>query len=116
MRKRAGMSDRHLAMVRLLPCSVCRIYGGVEAHHLMLREFRGVGQKAPDMFAIPLCSSCHRRMHTHGSKAHTDIFKLEGVDDVRLAYDLWTAYNTSDTHSTRLNRMRAIVMTHQVAE
>lgn len=114
--KREGMSKEHLSFIRLLPCAVCRIYGEVEAHHLVLREFRGVGMKAPDMFAIPLCASCHRRLHTRGGKVHTEILRAEGVDDVRLAYELWAAYNSSESSVATINTMRALVMTHQTED
>ena len=47
----------HLARVRALPCLVCGRMP-VEAHHI--RQGCGMGQKASDREAIPLCSFCHR--------------------------------------------------------
>ena len=110
---RAGMSKAHLALIRLLPCAVCKIYGNVQAHHLMIKEHRGIGMKAPDMFAIPLCDSCHHRIHTRGGKAHTETLRAEGVDDIRLASDLWGESMRTQTPTGRLNAMRSIVMLHE---
>jgi hypothetical protein len=111
---RAGMSKAHLALIRLLPCAVCRIYGGVQAHHLMVKEHRGIGMRAPDMFAIPLCDSCHHRLHTRGSRAHTELLRGEGVDDLRLASELWQESLSNATYTGKLNAMRSIVMRHEV--
>lgn len=111
---RVGMSKAHLALIRLLPCAVCRIYGSVQAHHLMVKEHRGIGMKAPDMFAIPLCESCHHRLHTRGSRMQAALLRDEGVDDVRLANDLWSESLSSKTYTGKLNAMRSIVMRHEV--
>ena len=110
---RIGMSKSHLALIRLLPCAVCRIYGSVQAHHLMVKEHRGIGMKAPDMFAIPLCDSCHHRLHTRGGRAHTEVLREEGVDDIRLASDLWQESLSERTYTGKLNAMRSIVMRHE---
>jgi hypothetical protein len=53
----------HLAAVRALPCLACEIGGTTqttqtEAHHI--RDGQGMGQKAGDHEAIPLCAHCHR--------------------------------------------------------
>ena len=53
----------HLARVRSLPCIACQIGGGAqttptEAHHI--RDGQGMGQKAGDHEAIPICSFHHR--------------------------------------------------------
>lgn len=53
----------HLARVRSLPCIACQLNGLIqttptEAHHI--RDGVGMGQKAGDHEAIPLCSFHHR--------------------------------------------------------
>jgi len=51
----------HLARVRSLPCIVCQAGNQItptEAHHI--RDGVGMGQKAGDHEAIPLCSFHHR--------------------------------------------------------
>ena len=53
----------YLAWVRTLPCSVCPARAPSEASH---HGPRGIGQKASDLRAIPLCSVCHRDWHTYG--------------------------------------------------
>jgi hypothetical protein len=66
---RQTAEDRaYLEFVRGLPCffdgaiiSVCE--GRVHAHHAGRRP--GVGMKAPDDTAIPLCDKHHRAFHDH---------------------------------------------------
>ena len=59
----------HLARVRSLPCIVCQPGNQAtptEAHHI--RDGVGMGQKAGDHEAIPLCSLHHRTgFSIHGS-------------------------------------------------
>ena len=47
-----------LAFVRSLPCCVCGVTRGVEAAHT---GTRGLGQRADDRTAIPLCVAHHDR-------------------------------------------------------
>lgn len=61
-------SERYLAFVRNLPCSVCGTDHGVIAHHLIgMWGMSGMGLKAPDSMAMPLCDgpgeTCHRLVH-----------------------------------------------------
>jgi hypothetical protein len=48
---------RYLAWIRALPCAVCGATCGIEASHT---GPHGLGQKAPDSSAIPLCYRHHR--------------------------------------------------------
>ena len=53
-----GLRDpQYLRYIRLLPCVVCCTSRGVEAAHT---GPHGIGQKAPDSSAIPLCRKHHR--------------------------------------------------------
>jgi hypothetical protein len=62
-RELAWRSPKYLAWVRTLPCCVC---GGLAeaAHHLIgVGGQGGMGTKAPDSHAMPVCSTCHRKIH-----------------------------------------------------
>lgn len=71
--KRRGLTSRsklnrkpdtpYLAFVRLHPCCSCGATRDIEAHHT---GRRGMGQKAADSTAVPLCRGCHRYFHDHG--------------------------------------------------
>jgi hypothetical protein len=50
-------NPKYLAWIRTLPCVVCGSRRGIEAAHT---GPHGMGQKAPDTSAIPLCSTHHR--------------------------------------------------------
>lgn len=56
---------RYLDWIRKQPCASCRIIGQSQAHH---EGSHGVGIKADDMTAIPLCFRCHRSRHDQGVK------------------------------------------------
>jgi len=62
------LNDR--ARVREQPCMVCGNDYGVEAHHLMRpwRDGRGMGMRAGDDNAVPLCSDHHRALHARGDE------------------------------------------------
>jgi hypothetical protein len=47
----------YLAWIRTQPCEVCKCESRSEAAHT---GDHGLGQKASDLNAIPLCATCHR--------------------------------------------------------
>lgn len=55
---------KYLDWIRGLDCSVCCVRGSSEAHHF-IGEFHvsGVGLKAPDYLAMPICRNCHSAIH-----------------------------------------------------
>lgn len=60
-------SPTYLAFVRQLPCCVCGAPAD-SAHHLTgMFNVSGMGLKAPDSLAMPVCDgpgdTCHRRIH-----------------------------------------------------
>lgn len=61
-RAEAAKDPEYLAWVRQQPCCVvsCGAYPPSHPHHAGVR---GLGQKAPDATAIPLCGTCHRAYH-----------------------------------------------------
>ena len=58
-------NKKHLQRVAELPCCVCGMEP-VQAHHLVGRDMKGMGQKSSDMFAIPLCPWHHSELHNIG--------------------------------------------------
>lgn len=54
----------YLDWIRDQRCAVCMAEGPCQAHHLK-GEFHqsGVGLKAPDYLAMPLCYLCHMEFH-----------------------------------------------------
>jgi hypothetical protein len=51
----------YLRRVRALPCCACPEMRGIQAHHST--SGRGIGQKASDHDAMPLCVACHNAFH-----------------------------------------------------
>jgi len=73
-RKRKASTDArwrssvYLEWVRAQPCCVCGTTWGVIAHHLIsMWQVSGMGLKAADSFAMPVCDgpgdTCHRKIH-----------------------------------------------------
>lgn len=52
-------SEKYLAFVRSLPCSVCSSTQSIHAHHTE----RDIGQKGSDFLTIPLCAMHHEAYH-----------------------------------------------------
>lgn len=67
-RKREGMSEEHLKMIRKLPCVVTG-RRPVEAHHLLQGPgvIRGMGYKSADQWAIPIHREVHHELHNFGN-------------------------------------------------
>lgn len=87
-RKREGMSEKHLEMIRQLPCVVTG-RRPVEAHHLLRGPgiVRGMSIKAQDRWAIPVHVEIHREIHKLGNdEAYLD---KHGINGTALAQDLW---------------------------
>jgi len=61
----ANESPEYLMFVRCLPCRMQMhdpCFGGVEAHHA--GRDRGMGQRAHDSTAVPLCRKHHQCYHS----------------------------------------------------
>ena len=72
----SAAEKRHLHKIKLLPCSCCGQSGPSDAHHI--REGQGMGQKASDSMAIPLCKSCHQGDYgIHGDRSMLRIMKTD---------------------------------------
>jgi hypothetical protein len=102
------MSRSHLASVRQLPCCVCLTTENIQAHHLRVKDERGICQKATDRWAVPLCWEHHlgnEGTHKVGSREEARWFLDRGVDSWCLARELWAA--TGDE-----SRMLTLVESH----
>lgn len=73
------MSRAHLGRVRSLPCGLCGDTGPTYAHHI--REGQGMGQKASDYLAIPLCHDCHQGDRgIHGDRTLWRVYRKSELD------------------------------------
>jgi len=105
--RRDGMSSKHLAMIRQLPCVVSDVVGHTEAHHLLRSGEHGMGRKSSDQWAVPLSAEMHLSLHRRGDEDAW--FSERGIDGRALARALWAARGD-------LDRMRAVVFkTRQLA-
>ena len=69
---------RYLSWIRMLPCLVCGARRGIEASHT---GPHGLGQKSPDLSAIPLCARRHRTgkdsYHKLGPRKFAELHDLD---------------------------------------
>ena len=104
--KREGMSEKHLALIRQLPCCVCQRPSG-EAHHLKISAERGMGMRATDKWAVPLCHEDHiNGVERVGSRNEVAWFRKHGVSPLDLAAGLWAV-------TGNLDAMQAVMLAHK---
>jgi hypothetical protein len=93
--RRPGMSPEHLANIRRLPCALCGSTYNVEAHHLKsgpARRERGIGLKATDRYAIPLCggpTGHHADIESYGSRREEEYCLQYNMPPYSVAQGLW---------------------------
>lgn len=110
--EREGNSPPHLTLVRQMPCCIClrsRPLVVVDPHHLRGDEAareRGVGMRATDKWAVPLCRDEHDALHRLSSRREKQWFYDGGIDPYDLAVALWVS--TGD-----LERMVNILLTQR---
>lgn len=63
-----GKDKAYLRRVSELPCCLCEQDPADVAHHPL---GGGMGLKAPDHTAIPLCHECHNALHMHNGRFKT---------------------------------------------
>ena len=86
--KPATLRDsQYLAWIRTLGCAACGELRDIHAHHT---KTGGMGIKASDYTAIPLCPRCHNEVHQHTGKG--GYFKPEILE--QLIESLQHQYNT----------------------
>lgn len=110
--ERPGMSEKHLSLIRQMPCCVCmeaRPKVIVDPHHLKsgpAKAERGVYLKATDRWSLPCCRVHHEMVERLPSTKETQFFMDAGVDPHDLALALWQA--TGD-----VERMVAVLIGHR---
>ena len=82
----------HLAFVASKPCLICG-RNRTHAHHLKFAQPTALGRKVSDEFTVPLCSTHHRELHTHGDERVW--WAANGIDALRIAAELWLTTSTS---------------------
>ena len=104
---RPGMSKKHLALIRQLPCCVTGWEPCGEAHHLKGTGERGMGMRSTDRWAVPLSHEPHMQLEGYGSLNERAWFRYHGISDPHaLADALW--HSSGD-----LERMKEIVRAHR---
>ena len=77
---------QHLRFINAQPCLVCG-RAPVHAHHLRFAQPRSMGNKVSDEWAVPLCFTHHRALHTVGNEEAWWVEK--GIDAKAEALRLW---------------------------
>jgi len=110
-RKREGMSEKHLEMIRQLPCVVTG-RRPVEAHHLLRGPsvVRGIGIKAEDKWAIPVHPEVHHEIHALGNDQA--YLEKHGINGTSLAQDLWNMSGDFTAMSRIVERYHQISRRH----
>ena len=75
-------SPKRLAEIRKLPCVRCGNPNSQAAHSNSSRDGKGRGIKSSDLFAIPLCATCH---------AAFDRFELGNRAESEAMLEKWLA-------------------------
>jgi hypothetical protein len=57
----------------------------------MRAEARGVSRKTGDNWAVPVCHTCHMKLHAYGDEQSW--WDLEGIDAKEWASKNWDKYN-----------------------
>jgi hypothetical protein len=81
----------HIQWLRGRPCAVASFnscMGPVQAAHVDHGGDKGVGTKASDRFAIPLCFGHHNEQHAHGWETFEAKYRF---DALRAADAYWLA-------------------------
>ena len=94
----------HLKFVSSQPCLLCGRRPS-DAHHLRFAQPRALGRRVSDEFAVPLCRTHHRVLHTRGDEAAW--WESVKLDPVTVARELWerTRLNDASTSGRDLNKM-----------
>lgn len=101
---RDGNDEKHLKAIRKCPCCIpsCNTVG-VDPHHLKcVPGHRGMGMRAPDALAVPLCRSHHDEIESIGSRNEWAWFEKRGIDPIAIADALWRAPRGNAAEYTRI--------------
>ncbi len=61
-------SEKHRKYIASRPCMITGLTDGVQAHHLLRVEGKGMGTKACDIWLIPLHHTIHDALHKNGNE------------------------------------------------
>ncbi len=104
-------SPEYLAWIRTLRCAVCQRAFGIEAAHTNATGMRGIGQKASDYSAIPLCFRHHRvdrdSYHKLGERRFAEQHAIDIAELVVALNELYVRF-TPKTDATDSCRMRLV--------
>ena len=89
------MDAKHIEMIRTLPSCISGL-NPCEAHHLKIKQERGVGLRATDRWAVPLTHKEHMELERFGSRKEEEWFKSRNVRCYELANALWGARGFRD--------------------
>lgn len=105
--KRPGMSEKHCANIRKLPCLACGKRPAGTIHHLKSHtQERGMSVRSTDKWGVPLCPIHHEEIEKAGTRREVDTFKRWGIEDVHaVAVSLWSAAD--------INAMLRIVLSNK---
>jgi hypothetical protein len=89
-------NERHLALIRTLPCLICFRAAPSEAAHIRYGDpargklKAGVGEKPDDKWTLPLCAEHHRTgpdaQHAMGERQW---WELHGIDPISICQQLY---------------------------
>jgi hypothetical protein len=87
----------HLEFVSSQPCLLCGRRPS-DAHHLRFAQPRALGRRVSDEFAVPLCRTHHRDLHSRGDEGRW--WESVRLDPVMVARKLWehTRLNEASRH------------------
>ena len=96
----------YLALIRRLPCLSCDTDPAGEAAHVRymgtlrrdIKPITGIGIKPGDLWALPLCHTCHMRQHELGE---VKFWHGLGLNPLTIAMDLWGCFS--------IEQMRAVI-------
>ena len=104
---RPGMSEKHCAAIRQLPCCACLVKPAGTIHHLKSGTGeRGMGLRSTDRWGVPMCFAHHEDIERAGTKREVAVFGEWGIDPHELARDLWQS-------SPDVEKMSRIVHAHR---
>lgn len=63
------IDKEYLEHTRKQACLWCGKVNNSHAHHLRIDSLGGTGIKPSDVYTVPLCPECHKRLHDNGAEA-----------------------------------------------
>lgn len=100
-------SLKHLNWLRSLECPIYPGLRPIQSHHLLRADpQRGMGRKAADKFAIPLCRKAHNELHRDGDE--DAYLSSHGIDGRALAARLWKLTGDSEAGLRAVERAKKV--------